>query len=240
MKIVALIPARYAASRFPGKLMKTLGDKPVIVHTYLNTVATGLFDDVIVVTDSDDINLAIKHAGGKAIMSNKEHASGTDRIAEVAVNIDADVFINVQGDEPFVYKEALESLCKLFSDPHTVVGSLMHRIDKSEAENPNAVKVVTDINNNALYFSRSVIPYLRDADISYAYYKHIGVYGYRKETLLTISKLHPTNLEIAEKLEQLRMLENGIKIKLAEIKEWSVAIDTPEDFDRAKIIWDKK
>jgi 3-deoxy-D-manno-octulosonate cytidylyltransferase len=240
MKIVALIPARYAASRFPGKLMQMLGDKPVIVHTYLNTRATGLFDDVIVVTDSDEIYLAIQQFGGKAILSRKEHASGTDRIAEVAVHIDADVFINVQGDEPFVYKDALDSLCKLFSDPSTVVASLMHRIEKHAAENPNAVKVVTDLEGNALYFSRSLIPYLRDAQDSCTYYKHIGVYGYRKEALLYISKLDPTRLEVAEKLEQLRIIENGMKIKLAEIKEWSVAIDTPEDFERAKIILEQK
>jgi 3-deoxy-D-manno-octulosonate cytidylyltransferase len=240
MKIVALIPARYAASRFPGKLMQMLGDKPVIVHTYLNTRATGLFDDVIVVTDSDEIYLAIQQFGGKAILSRKEHASGTDRIAEVAVHIDADVFINVQGDEPFVYKDALDSLCKLFSDPSTVVASLMHRIEKHAAENPNAVKVVTDLEGNALYFSRSLIPYLRDAQDSCTYYKHIGVYGYRKEALLFISKLDPTRLEVAEKLEQLRIIENGMKIKLAEIKEWSVAIDTPEDFERAKIILEQK
>jgi 3-deoxy-D-manno-octulosonate cytidylyltransferase len=240
MKIVALIPARYAASRFPGKLMQMLGDKPVIVHTYLNTRATGLFDDVIVVTDSDEIYLAIQQFGGKAILSRKEHASGTDRIAEVAVHIDADVFINVQGDEPFVYKDALDSLCKLFSDPSTVVASLMHRIEKHAAENPNAVKVVTDLEGNALYFSRSLIPYLRDAKDSCTYYKHIGVYGYRKEALLFISKLDPTRLEVAEKLEQLRIIENGMKIKLAEIKEWSVAIDTPEDFERAKIILEQK
>jgi len=238
MKIFALIPARYAASRFPGKLMKILGDKPVILHTYLNTVATGLFDDVIVVTDSDEIYSVINEAGGKAIMSIKEHASGTDRIAEIAENIDADVFINVQGDEPFVYKNALNSLCKIFLEPSTVVGSLMHRIEKKDADNPNAVKVVTDLEGNALYFSRSIIPYLRDEDVSVTYYKHIGVYGYRKETLLYISKLEPTKLEIAEKLEQLRIIENGIKIKLAEIKDWSIAIDTPEDFERAKKIFE--
>lgn len=240
MKIVALIPARYAASRFPGKLLKILGDKPVIVHTYLNTLATGLFTDVVVVTDSEEISIAIQQAGGKAMMSKKEHVSGTDRIAEVAADVKADVFINVQGDEPFVYKEALDSLCKLFSDPATQVGSLMHRIDKTMAENPNAVKVVTDLSGNALYFSRSVIPYLRDLNDVCTYYKHIGVYGYRKESLLHISKLTPTTLEITEKLEQLRMLENGIKIKLAEIKEWSVAIDTPEDFEQAQNLWNLK
>lgn len=240
MKIVALIPARYAASRFPGKLMQILGDKPVIVHTYLNTRETGLFDDVVVVTDSEEICLVIQQIGGKAIMSKKEYVSGTDRIAEVAVNTDADVFINVQGDEPFVNMDALDSLCKLFSHPSTVVASLMHRINKQDAENPNAVKVVTDLEGNALYFSRSLIPYLRDSHDSCTYYKHIGVYGYRKDALLHISKLDPTRLEVAEKLEQLRILENGIKIKLAEIKEWSVAIDTPEDFERAKLILKQK
>ena len=236
MKIVALIPARFAASRFPGKLMQKLGDKPVIVHTYLNTLITNLFDDVIVVTDSLEIVSAIEDVGGKAILSQQEHASGTDRIAEAAVNINADVFINVQGDEPFVYKEALVSLCNLFCHSDTIVGSLMHRIDIKEANNPNAVKVVTDLEGNALYFSRSVIPFLRDSQQACIYFKHIGVYGYKKDVLLEISKLSPTKLELAEKLEQLRILENGIKIKMAEIKEWSVAIDTPEDYDRAKII----
>ena len=240
MKIVALIPARYSASRFPGKLMKILGDKPVIVHTYLNTCSTGLFNDVIVVTDSLEIFNSIKGVNGNVIMSREEHLSGTDRIAEVAENIEADVIINVQGDEPFVYGDALVSLCNLFNDSDTKVGSLMHRIDSNDAENPNAVKVVTDLKGNALYFSRSVIPFLRDSKDNCTYFKHIGVYGYKKNVLLEISQLQPTRLEIAEKLEQLRILENGIKIKMAEIKEWSVAIDTPEDFERAKSLLFRK
>lgn len=234
MKFVALIPARYGASRFPGKLMKILGDKPVILHTYLNTFATGLFEEVKVVTDSFEIFNTIQAAGGKAVMSTNDHDSGTDRIAEIAVNIDADVIINVQGDEPFVYKDALSALCTLFNDAAVCVGSLKHPILYEESQNPNSVKVVTDLFGYALYFSRSIIPFLRTPSDKFTYYKHIGVYGYRKETLLQISTLKPTKLEQAEKLEQLRMLENGIRIKLAEIKEWSVSIDTPDDFERAK------
>jgi 3-deoxy-manno-octulosonate cytidylyltransferase (CMP-KDO synthetase) len=240
MKIVALIPARYSSSRFPGKLMKILGDKPVIVHTYLNTRNTGLFNDVVVVTDSLEIFSAIKTVNGNVMMSREEHVSGTDRIAEVAVDIEADVIINVQGDEPFVYSDALTSLCNLFNESDTKVGSLMYRIDSIDAKNPNTVKVVTDLKGNALYFSRSIIPFLRDSEDKWTYFKHIGVYGYKKDVLLEISQLQPTRLEMAEKLEQLRILENGIKIKMAEIKEWSVAIDTPEDYERANSLLIRK
>ena len=236
MKIVAMIPARYLASRFPGKLMALIGSEPVIVHTYRNTVKTNLFSEVIVVTDHQMIYDTIKDIGGNVVMSLKEHESGTDRIAEVAENIDADVIVNVQGDEPFVNVNGLEKLCALFNDPITQIGSLKVEITEVDAQNPNVVKVVCDLKGNALYFSRNLIPYKRELSTSVQYYKHIGIYGYRKDILIQIHKLIPSNLEQIEKLEQLRMLENGYKIKLAEVEGWSIAIDTPEDLENAKKI----
>lgn len=240
MKYTAVIPARYAASRFPGKLMQLLDGKPVIVHTYEQTVATGLFDEVIVVTDSDLIFMEISSCGGKVMRSRKEHESGTDRIAEIAPELDTDVIINVQGDEPFVRKEPLEELCRLFHDQTTQVASLMHQLtDPVQIADANAVKVVVNRQGEAMYFSRSVIPYKRDTGVPVTYYKHIGVYAYRKEILLQITRLQPTLLEQAEKLEQLRMLENGFRIKMVTTEPWSISIDTPEDLERAKE-WLKK
>jgi 3-deoxy-manno-octulosonate cytidylyltransferase (CMP-KDO synthetase) len=239
MKFIALIPARYLASRFPAKLLQLLDGKPVIVHTYLNTLATNLFEEVIVVTDHPLIEEAILSVGGKVQISQKTHESGTDRIAEIAESINADVFINVQGDEPFVNSSALQALCALFEDSETQVGSLMVRISKDEASNPNAVKVVTNKKGEALYFSRSIIPYEREISKDLYYYKHIGVYAYRKACLLKISRLQPTRLEQTEKLEQLRMLENNISIRMAEVDSWSVAIDTPQDLEQAKIWLEK-
>lgn len=237
MKFVAIIPARYAATRFPGKLMQLLNHQPIIVHTYLNTVATGLFSDVIVATDNEKIANAITAVHGKVFMSRKEHISGSDRIAEAAQDIDADVIINVQGDEPIVKKEPLQKLCDLFKNEETKVGSLMHLItDEQTIADPNVVKVVVNLQNEALYFSRSVIPFKRDESIAVNYYKHIGVYAYRKQTLSDITSFQPTILEQAEKLEQLRMLENGIKIKMAITDPWSISIDTPADLDKAKRI----
>ncbi len=241
MKFTAVIPARYAASRFPGKLMHLLDGKPVIVHTYEHTVATGLFDEVIVVTDSDLIFMEISSCGGKVLRSQKEHESGTDRIAEIAPSLDTDVIINVQGDEPFVRKEPLQQLCRLFEEPGTQVASLMHPLtDAAQIADANAVKVVVNQQMEAMYFSRSVIPYLRDAQVPVTYFKHIGVYAYRKEILLQLTRLQPTLLEQAEKLEQLRMLENGYRIKMAITEPWSISIDTPEDLERAKKLVKKK
>jgi 3-deoxy-manno-octulosonate cytidylyltransferase (CMP-KDO synthetase) len=241
VKYTAVIPARYAASRFPGKLMKLLNGKPVIVHTYEQTVATGLFDDVLVVTDSDLIFSEITGIGGKVVRSVREHESGTDRIAEIAPALDTDVIINVQGDEPFVLKQPLQQLCRLFDEEQTQVASLMHAItDARQITDPNAVKVVVNRHMEALYFSRSAIPYLRDPKVEVCYYKHIGVYAYRKDILLKITQLPPTLLEQAEKLEQLRMLENGIRIKMALTEPWSISIDTPEDLERAEKIFSKK
>ena len=234
MIIVAAIPARYAATRFPGKLMQMLGNKTIIRHVYDNTVSTGLFNDVFVVTDSDIIYKEIKDGGGKVIMSKKEHESGSDRIAEAIAEMNIDVIINVQGDEPFIKKEPLEKLVRLFNDDNIQVASLMRKISKEEALNPNNVKVVTDKLGYALYFSRSIVPYQRDGKTNAEYFLHVGVYAYKKDALINFTKLPQSSLEKIEKLEQLRYLENDIKIKMAETDYNNIAIDTPEDLERAK------
>jgi len=234
MIIVAAIPARYAATRFPGKLMQVLGNKTIIRHVYDNTVSTGLFNDVFVVTDSDIIYKEIKDSGGKVIMSKKEHESGSDRIAEAIAEMNIDVIVNVQGDEPFIKKEPLEKLVSLFNDDSIQVASLMRKISKEEALNPNNVKVVTNKSGYALYFSRSIVPYQRDGKTNAEYFLHVGVYAYKKDALINFTKLPQSSLEKIEKLEQLRYLENDIKIKMAETDYNNIAIDTPEDLERAK------
>jgi 3-deoxy-manno-octulosonate cytidylyltransferase (CMP-KDO synthetase) len=234
MNIVAVIPARYAATRFPGKLMQMLGNKPVIRHVYVNVKKTGLFNDVFVVTDSDIIYKEITKNGGKAMMSKKEHESGSDRIAEAIAGMNVDIIVNVQGDEPFIKKEPLEKLVRLFDDPDVQVASLMRKISKEEAENPNNVKVVTDSSDYALYFSRSILPFQRDLVSAVDYFLHVGVYGYKKDALMKFTHWPQSKLEKTEKLEQLRYLENGIKIKMAETEYNSIAIDTPEDLEKAK------
>jgi 3-deoxy-manno-octulosonate cytidylyltransferase (CMP-KDO synthetase) len=233
MKICAFIPARYAATRFPGKLVQPLGDKTVIRHVYDASLATGLFDDVIVVTDSDIIFKEITTHGGKAMMSLKEHASGSDRIAEAVEKMDVDVIVNVQGDEPFIKKEPLEKLVALFQDDFVQVASLMRKINNEEAANPNCVKVVTDKNKDALYFSRSAIPYSQDKNAAGLFFLHVGVYAYRKEALLAFTGWLPSPLELTEKLEQLRYLENGMKIRMAETDYYNISIDTPADLAKA-------
>jgi 3-deoxy-manno-octulosonate cytidylyltransferase (CMP-KDO synthetase) len=234
MIIVAAIPARYAATRFPGKLMQMLGNKTIIRHVYDNTVSTGLFNDVFVVTDSDIIYKEIKDSGGKVIMSKKVHESGSDRIAEAIAEMNIDVIVNVQGDEPFIKKEPLEKLVRLFNDDSIQVASLMRKISKEEAGNPNNVKVVTDKLGYALYFSRSIIPYKREETLNPEYFLHVGVYAYKKDVLMNFTKWPQSSLEKFEKLEQLRYLENSIKIKMAETEYNNIAIDTPEDLERAK------
>jgi 3-deoxy-manno-octulosonate cytidylyltransferase (CMP-KDO synthetase) len=240
MNFVAVIPARYAATRFPGKLMQVLGNKTIIRHVYDNAVATKLFHDVFVVTDSEIIYKEITSGGGKAIMSKKEHESGSDRIAEAVSAMNVDVIINIQGDEPFIQKQPLEKLARLFDDPAVQVASLMRKISKKEAENPNNVKVVTDKSGFALYFSRSIIPYRRDERISAEYFLHIGVYAYKKDVLIKFTQWPQSVLEKTEKLEQLRYLENGIKIKMAETDYDNVAIDTPDDLEKAKELFNSR
>lgn len=234
MKIIAVIPARYAATRFPGKLMQQLGNKSVIRHVYDNTLATGLFNDVFVVTDSDIIYNEISNSRGKAIMSKKSHESGSDRIAEAIEDMNVDVIVNVQGDEPFIKKEPLEKLVLLFNDPAVQVASLMRKISKEEAGNPTNVKVVIDKNDYALYFSRSIIPFQRDNERPVEYFLHVGVYAYKKNTLVNFTRWPQSTLEKTEKLEQLRYLENGIRIKMAETDYINIAIDTMEDLEKAK------
>ena len=236
-KSVALIPARYAATRFPGKLMQKLGEKTVILHTHDNTIATGLFDEVFVVTDSDIIYKEITGNGGKAVMSRNQHESGSDRIAEAVAEMDVDIVVNVQGDEPFVKKEPLQKLLTIFegSEGESIqVASLMQELKEQRfIEDPNYVKVVTDRSMNALFFSRSVIPFLRNAEAAISYYEHIGVYAFRKNALMNFTKWPVTPLENAEKIECLRYLEHGVAIKMVVTNYMGVEIDTPEDLERA-------
>ena len=235
MKIIAMIPARYRATRFSGKLMAQLKGKSVIRHTYDATVATRLFDDVIVVTDSDIIYKEIAENGGKAMMSKKEHESGSDRIAEAAAALDVDVIVNVQGDTPFVKKEPLEKLLQQFLDPSVQVGSLMQILeDETLIADPNYVKVCVDKNRNALFFSRSVVPYPRNKNIPIPYYEHIGVYAFRKQALIDFTTWPVSPLEDAEKIECLRYLENGVPLRMVMTDFMGVEIDTPEDLERAE------
>jgi 3-deoxy-manno-octulosonate cytidylyltransferase (CMP-KDO synthetase) len=234
MKKIAMIPARYAATRFPAKLMQKLGDKTVIRTTYDATRATGLFDDVVVVTDSPVIFEEISSNGGKALMSRKEHESGSDRIAEAAEELDVDIIVNVQGDTPFVKKEPLQKLLDQFNDPSVQVGSLMQLLEEEQyIADPNYVKVCVDKNMNALFFSRSIIPYPRNKNISIPYYEHIGVYAFRKQALLQFTQWPMSPLEDAEKIECLRYLENGIPIRMVITGYMGVEIDTPEDLEKA-------
>lgn len=232
-----MIPARYGASRFHGKLMKDLGGKSVIVRTYQSALNTKLFDEVYVVTDSEIIFSEIEKVNGKALMSKKDHSCGSDRIAEAVENMDVDIVVNVQGDEPFIDTISLAKLIDVFkNDANRVIdlASLKVEItDKKEIENPNNVKVITDSNDFAIYFSRSVIPYQRDVDVEVKYYKHKGVYAFRKEALIYFYNTPMTPLESAEKIECIRYLEAGKKIKMIETSVESIGIDTPEDYKKA-------
>lgn len=235
MKYIAVIPARYAATRFPGKLMQLLGDKTVITRTYEAAKSTGLFDEVIVATDSAIIREEIEKQHGKVVMTRSDHESGTDRIAEAVKEMNFDVVLNVQGDTPFVNRSALQKLLSLFDDPTVQVASLMDIItETSELHNPNVVKVVVDKNNNSLLFSRSVIPFPRHENGSITHYRHIGVYAFRKEALLQFTQWPLTPLEDAEKIECLRFLEHGIPLRMALTEPIGVDINTPEDLEKAK------
>lgn len=239
MKIIAVIPARYAASRFPGKLMQILGNKTVITTTYQNVVETKLFDEVFIATDSEIIFDEITKNGGKAVMTG-QHETGSDRIAEAVQGIDCDVVINVQGDEPFLKTEPLKQLIEVFKNDlnkEISLASLKIRLkNKEEVENPNNVKVITDLQNFAMYFSRSIIPFPRETSVEHFYYKHIGVYAFRKEALLKFANLEMTPLEISEKIEAIRYLEHGMKIKMIETDFIGVGIDVPEDLEKAREI----
>ena len=241
-KIIAAIPARYQASRFPAKLMQMLGGKTVIITTYQNVVETGLFDEVFVATDSEIIFDEIIKNGGKAVMTG-QHETGSDRIAEAVKDIDCDIVVNVQGDEPFLKTEPLRQLIEVFDNDgneEVSLASLKIKLtEQEEVESPNNVKVITDKEGFALYFSRSVIPYPRNKE-GVEYFKHIGVYAFRKNALLKFAQLEMKPLEIAEKIECLRYLEYGMKIKMIETDFVGVGIDVPEDLEKARLILEKE
>jgi 3-deoxy-manno-octulosonate cytidylyltransferase (CMP-KDO synthetase) len=235
MKTIAVLPARYAASRFPGKLMQVLGSKTVIHHTYDAALNSGLFDDVLVATDSEVIRDEVLSFGGQVVMTRADHESGTDRIAEAVADRDVDIIVNVQGDTPFINKTALQQLLGLFADETVQVASLMDRIaDPADLQNPNVVKVVTDLKGNSLLFSRSLLPYPRNTERAIPHYRHIGVYAFRKAALLQFTQWPMTPLEDAEKIECLRFLEHGIPLRMAATEPIGVDINTPEDLEKAK------
>lgn len=240
MKFIAIIPARYASTRFPGKPLVMLGGKPVILRVYEQ--ATAVLGEAYVATDDERIFQAVEAFGGCAVMTRSDHRSGTDRIEEAAEKIqtNADVIINVQGDEPFIQASQIKTLMHLFDDPTTQIGTLGKRFETMEAaKNPNSPKIVCDRRGFALYFSRSVIPFVRGKEEStwmehYPFLKHLGIYAYRRKALHEVTQLAQTPLEIAESLEQLRWLENGYRIRVGITDVETVGIDTPEDLQRAE------
>ena len=240
MNFTAIIPARYASTRFPGKPLALLGNKPVIQHVYEQ--ATSVLNEVWVATDDDRIREAVKKFGGRVVMTRADHKSGTDRIEEAAekTGTQADVIINIQGDEPFVQPSQIKTLMQLFDNADTQIGTLGKHFENIEAvNNPNSPKIVTDKQGFALYFSRSVIPYIRGAQDNewlshFPFLKHLGLYAYRREVLHEITQLPQSSLEIAESLEQLRWLENGYRIRVGLTDVETVGIDTPEDLQRAE------
>ena len=240
MKFIGIIPARFASTRFPGKPLAMLGGKTVIQRVYEQ--ATAILDEAYVATDDERIYQAVEQFGGRAIMTRADHKSGTDRIEEAAEKIgtQADVIINIQGDEPFIQQSQIETLMHLFDDPTTQIGTLGKRFETIEAvQNPNSPKIVTDKRGFALYFSRSIIPYIRGKEQDewlqhFPFLKHLGLYAYRREVLREITLLPQSPLEIAESLEQLRWLENGYRIRVGLTDVETVGIDTPEDLQRAE------
>ena len=240
MKFIAIIPARYASTRFPGKPLAILGGKPVIQRVYEQAVS--VLEEAYVATDDERILQCVEQFGGRAVMTRSDHKSGTDRIEEAAEKIgtDADVIINIQGDEPFIHPSQIKTLMGLFDNNETQIGTLGKRFDSMEAAtNPNSPKIVTDLQGFALYFSRSVIPFVRGQEQQawlqhFPYLKHLGLYAYRREVLRQVTQLPQSPLEIAESLEQLRWLESGYRIRVGLTDVETVGIDTPEDLQRAE------
>ena len=240
MKFIGIIPARYASTRFPGKPLALLGGKPVIQHVYEKVAA--VLEAAYVATDDESIYDVVKSFGGQVVMTRTDHKSGTDRIEEAIEKIGGewDVVVNVQGDEPFVAKSQLDTICHCFDDPTTQIATLGKPFERMEAvQNPNSPKIVVDNMGFAMYFSRSVIPYLRGKEMSswlthYPFLKHLGIYAYRKDVLHQVTQLPQSSLEIAESLEQLRWLQNGFKIKVGTTDVETVGIDTPQDLERAE------
>lgn len=234
---IALIPARLESTRLPEKLLLPLGDKAIIVRTYEAVLASGLFNRVIVVCNHERIAQVLKKHNCAYILDTSKHESGTDRIAAMAQNVHEEIIVNIQGDEPFVQKGDLEALISLFDNDKIDITSLKTPlIEAADIENPNNVKVVTNSQGRALYFSRAAIPFNRD-NLSVTYFKHIGIYGYKRDTLLKISQLPISTLENIEKLENLRMLENDFAIYLNEVKNTRLSIDTIEDYEKAQELW---
>ena len=242
LKKIAVIPARLEAQRFPKKLLQDLGGAPVIVRTYEATLRTGLFDEVIVATDSNDIYQTILQYDGKAVKSTLEHDCGSNRIAEAVEHMDVDIVINVQGDEPFTNRGDLERLIEIFENDTNGdidLASLMHVLENNDdIRDPNNVKVVVDNQNNALYFSRSPIPFYRNKNSTVKTFKHVGIYAFRKKALMEFYKTNPTPLELAEKIECIRYLENGRKIRMVETSNHTIGIDTPTDLEKARLHWE--
>ena len=239
MKTFVIIPARYASTRFPGKPLVQINGKPMIQHVY-EAALTSDADDVVVATDDERILQCVEKFGGKAVMTSPLHPSGTDRCGEVAQSLklsENDVVINIQGDEPFITKNEINSLAELFQNPQIQIATLIKEIDNpDEINDPNKVKVVISKQHKAIYFSRLPIPYVRNAGtVTPQYYKHIGIYAYRKQTLDQLIKLPESSLEKAEKLEQLRWLENGFEIYTAESEYEGIGVDTPDDLTRITI-----
>lgn len=240
-KIIAMIPARYGSSRLPGKMLAPLGGKPVIIRTCEAVRKTGVFSKVYVVTDDSRIRDVVKAGGFECLMSKREHATGSDRIAEAIEEIECDIVVNVQGDEPFTKKESLEQLLKPFyekgSDKIDLCTLKQMMTDEEEIDNPNNVKVITDSEDFAIYFSRNPIPYPRDKKCGAKYFRHIGIYAFRRAALLEFAKWSVRQNEASEKIECLRFLEHGKKIKVAETEEMGISIDTPEDLKKAEALF---
>ncbi len=240
MKFIGLIPARYASTRFPGKPLALLGGKPVIQRVYEQV--TSVLDDACVATDDERIYNCVKEFGGKVVMTRTDHKSGTDRIEEAIEKIggDYDVIVNIQGDEPFIQRSQIETVCSCFDDEETQIATLGKPFTSMDAvANPNSPKIVVDNNNFAMYFSRSIIPFVRGKEQTewldhYPFLKHLGIYAYRRDVLRKITQLPQSSLEIAESLEQLRWLQNGFKIKVGLTDVETVGIDTPDDLKRAE------
>ncbi|MFH1612506.1 MAG: 3-deoxy-manno-octulosonate cytidylyltransferase [bacterium] len=237
-KVIGIIPARFGSVRLPGKPLIEIAGKSIIQYVYEKARASCLLNDCLIATDDQRIFDKVKEFGGKVVLTRLNCQSGTDRVAEASLNIESDVIINIQGDEPLIFSEMIDELISIFlEDSFVEMASLRTKIlDSEEINNPNVVKVVVDKNDYALYFSRYPIPYLRDENDEKTIYKHIGIYGYKKDFLLKISSFTPTFLEQMEKLEQLRVLENGYKIKVKETNFSSIGIDTKEDLEKVKKI----
>jgi len=232
---VAVIPARHASTRFPGKPLARLAGKPMVQHVWERCVESRAFSRVVVATDDERIRDAVTRFGGEARLTSAQCASGTDRVAEVARALpEAEWWVNVQGDEPLMSSQALALLCRHLSEPKVELATLIRPLDEAERGNPNVVKVVLSVRETALYFSRSDIPHARDPHAAPKRFAHVGVYAYRRDTLLRLSQLSPTPLEKSESLEQLRALENGIPIHCFVTAYRGMGVDTPEDLARAE------